>query len=201
MTRFALLLAAGVSALSMASAAQAADLIVNAPAAAGIVETSSSWDGAFIGVFGGGAWGDLTDDYSGTMSGWLLGVDAGVNVTVADGIVLGVVGDLAWSNVIDEFDDVQIDWMGSLRGRIGFDGGAFMPYLTAGAAFAGATDSADVSNTHIGWTVGAGLEVAVSDNASLDLQYRYSDFGAQDYAGSDVGFTTNTFTAGLHWRF
>ena len=61
MTRFALLLAAGVSALTLASAAQAADLIISQPAPVGVVNVGGNWDGAFIGVFAGGGWGTVSD--------------------------------------------------------------------------------------------------------------------------------------------
>ncbi len=62
----------------------------------------------------------------------------------------------------------------------------------------------DDSNTHIGWTIGAGVEFAATDNLSIDLLYRYSDYGTQTYdLGSDVDFDlrTHTVTAGLHWKF
>src|SRR5690606_3654240 len=80
-----------------------------------------------------------------------------------------------------------IDWQGSLRGIVGFDGGAFLPYLTGGLAFANATRHSplfggeDADATHIGWTVGAGVKFAVTDNMNIDLLYRYSDYGAQVY--------------------
>lgn len=225
MNRIAITLMAGVAALGFASATQAADLIVDyAPMSPGVVDVSGDWDGAYVGVFGGYGMADA-DHVSGPgtndleLSGWLLGVNAGVNFTLTDGIIAGVVGDLAWSNISGSDDTLfgdpthTINWQGSVRGRIGFDGGAFMPYLTAGLAFANATrtsefnapNSADA--THIGWTVGAGLEVAVADNVSLDLQYRYSDLGEQVYEWSNGGtdptiaLTTHALTVGLNFSF
>ena len=56
----------------------------------------------------------------------------------------------------------NIDWMGSIRGRARFYGGAFMPYLTAGLAFAHGVretfgpDDGPFEATHVGYTVGAG---------------------------------------------
>ena len=223
MTRFAITLAAGVSALALASAAQAADLIISEPVV-GVVESTGNWDGMFIGVFGGYGWGTATADLpalfptsgDGTLdlAGWLVGIDAGANFYLSDGIVAGIVGDIAWSDISGEDaagagapTTADIDWVGSVRGRIGFDGGAFMPYLTGGLAVAGATvnDGVADTNTHIGWTVGAGVEVAATEELSIDLQYRYSDYGSQDYtlaAGVvGVGLTTHQVTAGLHWNF
>lgn len=241
MNRIAISLLAGISALGFVSSVSAADLIVEAPyVAPGIVDVGGEWDGAFIGVFGGYGW--ATADHVGSeadpdslagspflpdggdvdAAGWLLGVNAGVNFTVSSGIVVGVVGDLAWSNISGsetypglggtEFT-YDINWQGSVRGRVGFDGGAFLPYMTAGLAFANATHTNDIGPgasadaTHVGWTIGAGVEFAVAENMSLDLQYRYSDLGEQIYdvgAGGtnpNIALTTQAVTLGLNWGF
>jgi len=225
MKSLSILLAAGVSTLVLASAAHAADLIIDTePMMPGIVETSTSWDGPFIGVFGGYGWGstdleDTLDDFDAPEpEGWLLGVNAGVNFTLTDGIIAGVVGDIAWSNMEESVDfglgsySSNVDWLGSVRGRLGFDGGAFMPYLTAGLAFAHneieAFDgdlSASDDQTHVGWTVGAGVEFAATENLSIDLLYRYSDYGDATYTvgpiEGDVGLTSHTLTVGLNFGF
>ena len=130
----------------------------------------------------------------------LLGVTAGVNFTLTDGIVAGVVGDIAWNNLEDEAADYTSGWNGSIRGRLGFDGGAFLPYVTAGLAFANGEFGGD-ENTHLGWTAGAGVEFAVADNLSLDLQYRYTDYSEEEYVGLDAGATTHAVTLGLNWGF
>jgi outer membrane immunogenic protein len=227
MNRIALTLLAGAAALGFASSTQAADLIVDyAPMSPGVVDVSGDWDGPFVGVFGGYGMGDA-DHVSGPgtndleLSGWLLGVNAGVNFTLTEGIIAGVVGDIAWSDIGGEitggaFDGTEhtINWQGSVRGRIGFDGGAFMPYLTAGLAFANATRHTDLFGgddadaTHIGWTAGAGVEVAVAENVSLDLQYRYTDLGEQEYVWPDIAatdptiaLTTHALTVGLNFSF
>ncbi|HEY0919142.1 outer membrane protein [Devosia sp.] len=219
MTRFAISLVAGVSALAIASAAQAADLIIEQPAVGVVETTSGGWEGAFVGVFAGYGWGTatqaITDDvFDGDeldLSGWLVGADFGYNFYLSDGIVAGVVADIAWSDIGGEdtgYDTtVGIDWAGSVRGRLGFDGGAFMPYITGGLAMAGATAdySGDSdSNVHVGWTAGAGVEIAATEDLSIDLQYRYSDYGTQTYEivpDADLSLTNHQVTAGLHWNF
>lgn len=131
----------------------------------------------------------------------------------------GVVGDLAWADMADTIAQGQasatstVDWQGSLRGRIGLDGGASLPYLTAGLAFAhqtlegtnGIVTYSD-DQTHVGWTVGAGVGVAATENLSVDLLYRYSDYGAAGYSlggnpAVDVGLTSHTLTVGLNFSF
>jgi len=202
MNRFVIALLSGVAGLALVSGAQAADLIINEPAA-GVVEVAGgNWDGLYVGAFVGGLGG--TFDNSGTefdISGWLAGVNLGANFTVADGIVLGVVGDVAWTNAENQDNaPFSANWTGSLRGRLGFDGGSFLPYLTAGLAVAGGEING-VNETHVGWTAGAGVEFAVADNISVDLLYRYSDYGTATYGGSDFGLTSHAVTVGLNFKF
>lgn len=218
MFRLGVLAAALLSA--SVSAAYAADLIVDAPVTPGVVDVSGTWEGPYVGVFGGYAASHWTDTWSGGSmefdpTGWLLGVAAGVDLDLGNGMVAGVVADIAWSNREDSViaqngpHSVNIDWQGSVRGRLGFDAGSFLPYLTAGVAIAHGTAEYDVvsTNTHFGWTAGAGVEVAVTEDVSLDLQYRYSKYGVETYdivATSfpyDVDFSTHQVTVGLNWRF
>lgn len=221
MNRISITLLAGIAALSLATSAGAADLLVNSPAPSygGYVGPSGGWDGAYIGGFAGYGWGTVVDDDGGigfdddelSLSGWTIGATLGANFTVAPGFVLGAAGDLAWADIggYDSDTDLSYDinWAGSLRGKAGFDGGAFMPYLTAGVAFAGA--SADMgpdeaSAVHFGWTAGAGVEVAATEELSVDLQYRYSDYGSATYdLGGDVdmSLSSHTVTAGVNFKF
>ncbi len=225
MNRLPLILAAGAFAAAFAPAAHAADLLLTQPSFdSGYSGAMGGWDGAFVGGFVGYGWGVVEDTGSDVplpglsddqmdASGWLIGANMGANFTVTQGVIVGAVGDIAFSG-INGYDsgtdlDVDVNWMGSFRGRVGFDGGAFMPYLTAGLAVAGAT--ADISGNestqvHFGWTAGAGVEIAATDNLSVDLLYRYSDYGTATYdlggSGSpDLDLTTHTLSAGLNWKF
>ena len=59
-----------------------------------------------------------------------------------------------------------------------------------------------INETHVGWTAGAGVEFAVADNISVDLLYRYSDYGSVDYgAGDDFSLTAHAVTVGLNFKF
>lgn len=217
MNRYAIALLAGVAGLSMASAASAADLIISEPAPmVPIVETAGgNWDGVYVGAFAGYGWGTVGDEIDVLTGddfesdGWQVGLTAGADFTVAEALVAGIAADIAWSDISGE-DGIyayNTDWTGSVRGRLGIDAGAFLPYVTAGLAFANNTFDDGVSEdsqTHFGWTAGAGVEVAVADNVSLDLQYRYSDFGTKTYdlAGDpELSLTSHAVTAGLNFRF
>jgi outer membrane immunogenic protein len=233
------LLLAGVAAFAVSSAATAADLIVDIEDEPGIIveDDVGNWDGPYIGVFAGWGWGfaDHTNGDVGPcvgmgnpdgcdvdMSGWLLGLVAGANFTVTDGIIFGIAGDIAWTDITgtDDFPVIgestnSVNWEGSIRGVLGFDGGMFMPYLTAGLAVANADHFAEialgdiptVNATHFGGTIGAGVQVAVAENVALDFQYRASFYNEQEY-DHDTGFpppvfalTTHRFTAGINLSF
>ena len=209
---------ASISLLAIAPA-MAADLIIEEPIVSpGVVDVGGNWEGVYLGAFIGGASGDFddvtdgdwfdTDDSIG-LSGWLVGVNAGANFYITDGVVGGIVGDIAWSDVsgdYEDFADYTINWQGSLRGKLGFDAGAFMPYLTGGLAFANGTFfhamPGSESQTHLGWTVGAGVEIAATEDLSIDVLYRYSDFGDKAYFdSSELSLTQHAVTVGLNWKF
>jgi outer membrane immunogenic protein len=220
MTRISLLLLAGAATLVSASAASAADLLINQPAPSySNYSSTGGWDGAYVGGFLGYGWGTLTDEDGdilplsdeSDLSGWTLGAKLGANFSVGGGLVLGAEGDVAWAGIggynTADAVDYDINWTSSLRGRVGYDAGAFMPYLTGGLALAGGTVSDgpdDDTQVHFGWTVGAGVEVAATDQISFDLGYRYSDYGQATYdvgTPSDMSVTTHAVTAGVNFKF
>ena len=227
------LLLAGVAVLALGPAAYAADLIVDIPEEPGVVMAENvNWDGPYIGAHIGYGWGTadhrplvpigpggLGNDL--TLSGWFVGGQVGANFHLVDGIVAGIEGDLSWANITGTNAALfgspvhTINWMGSVRGNLGFDAGGFMPYLTLGVGVADATRTSTsgpgltASATHIGWTAGAGVKIAATENVSFDFQYRYSDLGTQLYTWSPAGFGTNpnvnltvhTFRAGVNFEF
>lgn len=222
MNRISLLILAGAATFVSASAASAADLLINQPAPSygGGYSSTGGWDGAYIGGFVGYGWGTLMDDDGNItptapnetdLSGWTVGAKLGANFSVGGGLVLGAEGDVAWAGIggYNNADDIDYDinWTSSLRGRVGYDAGAFMPYLTGGLALAGATVSdgpTDNSQVHFGWTAGAGVEVAATEQISLDLNYRYSDYGQATYdvgTPSDLDLSTHAVTAGVNFKF
>ncbi len=224
MRKLTLTLMAGVAALGFGSSALAADLIIEEPEDV-FVEEPSSDISPYIGIFGGFAWATadhLADPPNNDLdlTGWKLGVRAGVDFNVSEAFLIGIVGDIAWSDITGDDDGAfafdtthTIRWQGSLRGRLGFDAGGFIPYVTGGLAVAnaerttslGAPNSA--SATHVGWTLGAGVELAVAENATVNLEYRFSDFGEQVYDWSGPGtnptidLEEHLVTVGLNWRF
>jgi outer membrane immunogenic protein len=217
------LVLAGIGALalvSMAGAAQAADIArrqvmpVKAPA----YVQAYNWTGAYIGINGGGGWGrsDASAPFGSggfNTSGGLVGGTLGYNWQAGQA-VFGVEGDLDWSNIRGSSTcgggafscETKNQWLGTARGRIGYAFDRFMPFVTGGLAVGdikstvGGVGSSDT--TKAGWTVGGGLEAAISGPLTAKIEYLYADLGrANSVLGSDTRFNTNLVRAGLNYRF
>jgi len=105
------------------------------------------------------------------------------------------------------------DWLGTLRLRLGATPvPRLLVYGTGGLAYGGVRASNSIfsstSTTLVGWTVGAGLEMAVASNWSAKLEYLYVDLGSFDCGLScglgvpeNIGFTANVIRVGLNYRF
>jgi len=140
-------------------------------------------------------------------------------------LVLGVEGDFTWGDIDDTTDALgiipvrtEIELMYSARARIGLATGRVLAYITGGVAFAkletevnlgifgGFTEDSD-KNTHIGWTIGSGIEYALTDSLVLRSEYLYADFNDEDYeyfdgfVTSEVELQTHTFRVGAAWKF
>jgi outer membrane immunogenic protein len=80
----------------------------------------------------------------------------------------------------------EVEWTASIRGRLGYSFGRVLVYGTGGVAFAQSDytvrTTAPVvsrisSNTnHVGYTVGGGLEYAITNNLILGAEYRWTQF-------------------------
>lgn len=216
---------AAVAAVALAGPAAAADLIVAPVIVNDYVAPADDWSGFYAGVFGGYGSGNTrvtpsalipTTDLS--TSGWLLGVTAGVNQQY-DTFVLGLEGDVAWANIGGTTalgavtGTSTTNWVGTLRGRAGVAVDMALLYVTGGLAVGGVSTSTDTptsfSSTHVGWTAGAGIELAVTEDVSLKAEYAYTDLGTQNDGGvlasgaatSDIHPTFHAVKAGINFHF
>lgn len=203
-----LIAAAAVAGFS--GSAMAADLYVPPRAApAAVAPAATDWDGAYVGAHVGYGWGTVSPAgaASASSTGWIVGGQIGYNFHLSGNVVTGVEGDLGWSNESATLPAAtfRANWEGSVRGRLGIDLDGIMPYAEAGVAFANATVTPTVgtaaSATHTGWTAGAGVEFKLADQLSANVEYRYSDYGSQTYAGTATSFTDNTVRTGLNYHF
>jgi outer membrane immunogenic protein len=120
-----------------------------------------------------------------------------------------------WTNLDTDtsFSTVSNSWLGTARARVGVAMDRFMPYVTGGLAFgdidvaaAPAFAYAGNDETKVGWTVGAGVEFALSGNWTAKAEYLYVDLGSADCgvacpAGLDTSLTSNIVRAGINYRF
>jgi outer membrane immunogenic protein len=184
-----------------------------------------NWTGFYLGINGGGAFGHSNWDSAGSFSltGGLVGGTVGYNWQWGSPIVLGVEGDLDWTNIAATTTNIPCplagcrtanNWLSTVRGRIGYAANQIMPYITGGLAFGDIKASIPVPGftqataTNAGWTVGAGLEVAIAGPWTAKVEYLYADLGKTNcgiacsgFVTDNVSFRTNILRAGLNYRF
>ena len=108
--------------------------------------------------------------------------------------MFGIEADIDWTgfngSTVCQFGttcETRNNWLGTARGRVGYSWaqanswGLIMPYVTGGLAFgnieANQSGFGSVSDTNLGWTVGAGLEGAINRNWTAKVEYLYADLG------------------------
>lgn len=191
--------------------ASAADLPVRvaAPSVTVVREgVAYSWTGFYVGLQGGYAFsGRNTINDAGDLGSWNTrgafgGLTVGANLQVGH-VVFGLEADgsLAGIRANRSFDGVNIaikpDYFGTARVRLGYDFNGLMPYVTGGfygqrskLTASGFGDSLSSSDTSFGWTAGAGVEYALTNNWSVKTEYLYARTGQQN-------FTLGGFGAGV----
>lgn len=172
-----------IAALAAASAlaggtAQAGGLNepVPAPAPAPIAVTPVAPSTDWTGFYAGGSLGTATvDTGDAEIDANTLGVHAGYNYDLGS-IVLG--GEFEASRLaLDTDGDPEADVL-RLKGRVGYDAGSVLPYVTAGFA---SLDSGDLSlDSESGAFYGVGADFAVTDQILIGaevLQHEFEDAG------------------------
>jgi len=202
------------AAVLLSTTAFAADAVfVNDPIPAAQVP-AYAWSGAYIGFNAGYAGGkaELSAEegsVSITGNGFIGGVQAGYNWQVGSA-VYGIETDIQYSDIAvttADVDLIEIDWFGTTRLRAGFlPTDNFLVYATGGVAYGKLSSIiAEVSDTRVGWTVGAGAEYAIDNNWSLKTEYLYTDLGSMSVESfgevGDIDFKFHTVRAGLNYKF
>lgn len=171
------------------------------------VAPPADWTGLYMGPMLGYIWGNLDPD-TGTKvdtDGILLGGFAGYNFQMG-ALVFGAEADLAMTSMdgSEGGTDGDADWTGSARGRLGYAWDRYMIYGTAGLGFLSADvdlGGASDEKTHVGLTIGAGVESMVNESFSARGEYLYSGYGEKDYGAFDADANTHAIRAGLAYQF
>jgi outer membrane immunogenic protein len=170
----------------------------------------------------GGQW-DLR--YGQNASSWVGGGQAGCNWMSPSRFVLGVEADASATGLNASsriapiptdgspagrantfaFLNRSVDWVGSVRGRLGFAPDRWLLYVTGGWAYGHVNYSADTNFTGAGgaalpaafsqdksgWVAGVGVEYAFTQNWIARAEYLYYSFGSANAVGfSTFGGTT-----------
>jgi outer membrane immunogenic protein len=223
--------------LYLTGAAIAVLVAAATPAHAADIELPSSydWSGPYIGLqagYGGQSNNNIDLNqlafqsfvrFSRDDNGPLGGLHAGYNYAGGN-FLYGIESDLEYAGIKSDGinssisdTDKSIDWLGSLRLRGGVTLDRALIYATGGVAF-GDVDMQfksiprSISNRELalGWTVGAGVEYAMTDCLSANIEYRYTDLANTKSTGDIVGFGPLIFNhenrfqavrAGVSWHF
>jgi outer membrane immunogenic protein len=172
-----------------------------------LVGPAAAWaqdrSGVYVGAHAGSAWGrfeyvepddpdaGIDVDVQGFLGGFIAGYER-----QASGLVLGIEGDIgggslkleAGDDESNDYSAAALDWNGRLRGRIGHARERVAPFVAIGVALAGITlDDIDAGfgddkATHVGLTVGGGLDYALTSRLLVRAEYLYDHYGENDYA-------------------
>jgi outer membrane immunogenic protein len=149
----------------------------------------------------------------------------GSNPAVAGAVFVGPVSGSTATPYVTTFNaSKQLDYLGTLRGRLGYlVSPAVLAYGTGGLAYGGVSGSVGLttsnagypaiglapswgttnvfSDTRAGWTIGGGLEVICTASLRLKLEYLYYNLGTVTAAvgGSGPVFLTGFPGAGSAW--
>jgi len=195
--------------MATADSAKAADATM--PLKAAHASPVYDWSGFYLGGhagYGGGSFGPGTNPlpqqgvfFPHSITGLIGGAQAGYNLQLANRWVLGVEADISFTSPLDRPKLVPapfhttFDYFGTVRGRVGYAFGSWLPYVTGGAAWARTrVDLNDLagdvignkSRMHLGWVAGTGVEFALGGNWSGKVEYNYIDLGTRTYGLSDV---------------
>ncbi len=188
-----------------------------------------SWTGLYLGGQIGYAWGtDTLTVYpfgGGTNfmpNGVVGGAHVGYNLQMNQ-FVAGLEGDVEGTGINRSYSPgviiygTKIPVEGSIRARLGVAFDRVLLYATGGVEFAdiqnnfsGFPGYTQFSQGRAGWTIGGGLEYAVTNNWSVRAEYRFADFGHLDnFNVVPFGFGTqvrhhvneNAVRAGFSYKF
>lgn len=198
---------AAVLRLTLLLAPTALPLFAAVPAAAQSV-LAPIWSGIYLGAHAGGNLSDFESSVTSRnfeLDGYALGVHGGVNMQVM-GIVLGVEADATLTDAAHTSGVVPmlsassaVDWIGSVRARLGYALGPLHVYATAGMAWTETTvvghrlgaPFGNSTELQSGIVYGAGVEAQLIPNVSFRFEALRYDFDTELHTlTGDIGGNT-----------
>ena len=184
-----------------ASIAVAADLDPPPPPVDHLRPATYDWSGGYVGGWIGsscvdGIFTNAGVDYLNAGCGYKGGVTAGWNHQI-DNIVFGFEADWGTTSNLVSNPQVGADFRYRMldevtgRARLGYALDDTLLFVTGGAAWAYGNLTDNVSTTgdelyanHWGWTVGGGIEHALTDQFRVKLDYLYTQYYDADYTAA-----------------
>jgi outer membrane immunogenic protein len=204
---FRTILLGSAAAVAISTSVFAADAIYEAPAEPPVAVESApqfSWAGGYAGILTGYGWGDGSIDTVGDedFDGARFGGFVGYNWDLGSQLVVGLEGDLNydWNEESIGGDDFNTGMNWSARARVGYAMDRALLFAAGGYTGTNIEGAGDDDTLH-GWTIGAGVDYALTDRMFTRVEYRYNDFGSGDLGGNDVDFDQHVVNVGLAVKF
>ena len=144
-------------------------------------------------------------------------------------VMLGVEADVSFADAQDLSQTLSyratgtgtatenIEYLASLRGRLGYDFGGWTPFITGGIAWASTrfsridlttgNEDANPSNIRLGYVLGAGIDYQLTRSWSARAEYLYTRLGLDGFifgsapARLDSQYDLHRFRIGLNYHF
>jgi high affinity Mn2+ porin len=231
------LLVSAITLIALAARADADDVSAASPVQAPPALASYyDWNGFYVGGHAADSLGRGTSTLSnpnptsvrdsfGSLYG---GVQAGYNYVFPSRLLLGAEADITFPNFQTYADGLiftegtvqgttvtdRIDYIATLRGRVGYGFDHWLIYGTGGFAWSQArfgespgvaSDEDKILLTRTGWALGLGAEVAIAPDWTARIEYLYDRFGTvagvfPSGTGYRSVFDINTLRFGLNYK-
>lgn len=200
-------------------------------ARAGEPPRSFDWTGAYVGGhfgYGTGTFGPGTNPllreapyFTPSVIGFVGGYQLGYGVQLPNNVVLGLEAAATFGGALQPDQPIRpfttsIDYIATVRPRIGYAWGSFLPYVTGGPAWGGTRVEINAPTGELlgekrainaGWTIGGGIEYALVDHWTARIAYDYVELGPRTYVLDTIPTVTtptpriHLATVGLNYRF
>jgi high affinity Mn2+ porin len=197
---------------------------------------SGFYAGSHVGFMFGNATATLSDPTGfGTAAGsnpygaLFGGLQAGYEHVFPSRLMLGIEADISFPNYEDAskvlsyratatgYASEEYEWLATLRARLGYDVGAWTPYVTGGIAWASTrysridlttgNEDANPASIRVGYTMGGGLDFRLNSRWSTRAEYLYTNFKLSGFvfgsapARYDTQYDLHRVRFGLNYRF